>query len=324
MLIDKFGRKIDYLRISVTDRCNLRCSYCMPEEGIVHKPHSQILTFEGISKIVKVAAGLGIEKVRITGGEPLVRKDLPKLIATLKGIAGLKEIALTTNGINLSEYAQALKNSGLDRINISLDTLVPEKFKRITRGGNIKLVLGGITSALSMGLAPLKVNTVLLNGFNTNEIIDFVSLARDNPVEVRFIEYMPTGLADNLFFSCTRAKEICSSLGELIPLESKKIQASRTFQIKGFLGSIGFISPLSQPFCFYCNKLRLTSDGKLKSCLHSARAVDLKPALEKGGRQEDLVSLIKQAAAFKPASHNLQQAPLAADTGIFSMCQIGG
>lgn len=328
MLIDKFNRQINYLRIAVTDRCNLRCVYCMPASGILQKPHSQILSFEQIYKIVKAAAGLGIRKVRITGGEPLVRKDLPGLIEKLKTIDGIEEIALTTNGIFLSEYAFLLKRAGLDRVNISLDSLVPEKFEMITRGASLRTVLEGITSALSAGLTPLKINVVLLKGFNTDEIPAFVNLTKDNLIQVRFIEYMPTGMKylsyDELFFSCQEAKNICKNIGELIPIRDNSIQTAEVFKIRDFYGTIGFISALSRPFCSSCNKLRLTADGFLRSCLHSSKAVNLKEPLDNGISEENLGWLIKESAALKPKSHTLADAPSAIESGNFSMCQIGG
>lgn len=335
---DKFNRKINYLRVSVTDRCNLRCVYCMPEQGIINKPAADILSFEQIYKIVKAASGLGIDKVRITGGEPLVRKDLPLLIRKLKAIGGLKEICLTTNGIYLSECAAALKDAGLDRINVSLDSLSPIRFKEITRGGDLDAVFKGIDAALLAGLSGLKINAVLLKDFNSDEVLDFASLTRMKPLNVRFIEYMPTGTDyfsyDKIFFSTQTAKAICSSLGELIPVDSKEIEAARIFKIKGFCGTVGFISPISQPFCSSCNKLRLTSDGLLRNCLHSAKTIDLKKALNEDNSEVMLARLIEEAISLKPQSHSLPQhnlydpdfSPLVFDTGSegFSMCQIGG
>lgn len=338
MLRDSFSREINYLRISVTDRCNLRCVYCMPASGITHKAHSQILSFEQIYKIVQAAAGLGINKVRITGGEPLVRKDLPCLIEKLKTVSGLREIALTTNGTYLSEYAGLLKKSGLDRINISLDSLVPEKFEMITRGGRLQTLLQGVESALSAGLTPLKINVVLLKGFNTDEIPDFVNLTKEKPIQIRFIEYMSTGLNylsyDELFFSCKDAKNIASSTGKLIRTESTPLSTAEVFRIEGFRGTIGFISALSKPFCSTCNKLRLTSDGFLRSCLHSSKTINLKDALERNASQEDLAELIREAVLLKPQSHSLSDYPTGRVNSInapsdfepenFSMCQIGG
>ena len=328
MLYDNYNRKIDYLRISVTDRCNLRCVYCMPSWGISHKPNSSILSFEEIHKIVEVAIGLGIEKVRLTGGEPLVRKGLPLLIERLKKIGGLKEICLTTNGIYLGEYAPSLKEAGLDRINISLDSLDFKKFESITRGGDLDAVLQGIDSCFSAGFHSLKINTVLLKGFNTDEIIDFALFTKGRPVHVRFIEYMPTNLEnlayDELFFSANEAKDICGSLGRLEPMDYAGPGTARVFRINNYLGTVGFISPISEPFCSSCNKLRLTSDGFLRSCLHSPRSINLKERIESGASNQDLAGLIQEAVLMKPESHNLQSAPVDLNSEKFSMCQIGG
>ncbi|MFA4842860.1 MAG: GTP 3',8-cyclase MoaA [Candidatus Omnitrophota bacterium] len=327
-LIDKFGREINYLRISVTDRCNLRCIYCMPQEGIEHKPQHEILSFEEIFRIAKVSVGLGIQKIRITGGEPLVRKGLPLLIERLKGIPGINEVGLTTNGVYLVNYAHYLRNVGLDMINVSLDTLIPERFKKITRGGDLKSVLDGIEAALSAGFCGLKINMVLLRGFNTDEVLDFAELASMRPVEVRFIEYMPTDISrsylGNPFFSCKEAEDICGALGRLIPEADGLLGTSRVFRIEGFRGRVGFISPISRPFCSRCNKLRLTSDGFLRSCLHSSKSVNLKEAMEKGAQDEELSELIKEAAVLKPQSHRLNDRPIRLESENFSMCQIGG
>lgn len=327
---DTFNRKINYLRISVTDRCNLRCVYCMPRQGIAHKQAADILSFEQIYKIVKAAIGLGIEKVRITGGEPLVRKNLPLLIRQLRTIDGLKEICLTTNGIYLSEYAAALKNAGLDRINVSLDSLNSSRFQEITRGGSLDAVLKGIDTALTVGLSPLKINVVLLKDFNSDEILDFAALTKTKPLQVRFIEYMPTGINyfsyDKSFFSAQTAKTICSSLGELISIDSQQTEAAKIFRIKGFPGTLGFISPISQSFCASCNKLRLTSDGRLRVCLHSAKTVNLREAAQDS--EEKTASLIREAVLLKPLSHNLTEKnnldEFGFETENFSMCQIGG
>ncbi|HAZ10712.1 MAG: cyclic pyranopterin phosphate synthase MoaA [Omnitrophica bacterium GWA2_41_15] len=328
-LIDSFGREIDYLRVSITDRCNMRCIYCMPPEGILHRPHSEILSFEEIHRIVNVAVRLGISKVRITGGEPLVRKGIALLIKNLRRINGLNEIALTTNGVYLKEYALSLKEAGLDRVNISLDSLMPEKFQEITRGGNLKSVLEGIDSGLSAGFSSLKINVVLMKAFNAQEVLDFANLARTRPLHVRFIEYMPTHLGEytykELFFSSLEARAILDSLGELVPIENNcGVSAAKSFRIKGFRGTIGFISPVSENFCSSCNKLRLTSDGCLRSCLHSPKSIDLKAAMKNGASDNDLAALIIKAVDSKPASHNLGTAPAGVPSEHFSMCQIGG
>ena len=327
---DGFNRKINYLRVSVTDRCNLRCLYCMPQEGIVHRQPRDILSFEQIYRIVQAASGLGVEKARITGGEPLVRKDLPGLIRQLRTISGLKEICLTTNGVYLADYAFSLKDSGLDRVNISLDSLNPEKFSRITRGGNLEAVFKGIDAAFSAGLVPLKLNVVLLKGFNNDEVLDFVELARERPLEVRFIEYMSTARREDedLFFSSQSAKALCAKLGGFEPMNNDPAQPARLYRIAGFRGKIGFISPRSESFCANCNKLRLTSDGRLRSCLHSYVSVDLKEAMEKGVSDQGLAGLIQDACGLKPLAHNLNarvsSLVSSEEAENFSMCQIGG
>lgn len=326
---DGFNRKINYLRVSVTDRCNLRCLYCMPEEGIIHRQPRDILSFEQIYRIVQAASGLGVEKARITGGEPLVRRNLPGLIRQLRTISGLKEICLTTNGVHLADYAFSLKDSGLDRVNISLDSLNPERFSRITRGGSLEAVFKGIDAAFSAGLVPLKLNVVLLKGFNNDEILNFVELARERPLEVRFIEYMPTGAADeDLFFSAQSAKALCVGLEGFAPVNNDPAQPARLYRITGFRGKIGFISPRSESFCGNCNKLRLTADGRLRSCLHSYVSVDLKEAMEKGASDQELSWLIQDACGLKPLAHNLnaRNSSMAGleEAESFSMCQIGG
>jgi cyclic pyranopterin phosphate synthase len=323
---DRFNRRINYLRISVTDRCNLRCIYCLPPEGIVYKSPEEILSFEEILKVVEVAVKLGIEKIRITGGEPLVRRDLPELIKKLNRIEGLREVALTSNGILLPELAEELKKAGLNRINISLDTLNPEKFREVTRGGELSRVLEGIELCLSLGFSAVKLNLVLLNGFNTDEILDFVELTRERALEVRFIEYMPTSLprVEALFFSTRLSREIIKNYFKLIPLDNPHFGTARVFRIEGFQGRIGFISPVSEPFCNYCNKLRLSADGVLRNCLQSSQGIDLKKALRKLAFQEEEVeNLIKESVFLKPRSHNLSQLPLGEGKN-FSMCQIGG
>ena len=335
---DGFNREIDYLRISVTDRCNLRCVYCMPAQGIAHKPQSQILSFEEIYQIVKAGVSLGIRKVRITGGEPLVRKDLPLLIEKLKTISALKEIALTTNGIYLSRYALFLKRAGLDRVNISLDSLIPERFEEITRGGALGSALSGIESALAVGFRPVKINVVLLKGFNSDEVLSFAKLSKDRLLEVRFIEVMRTGLNylsyEDVFFGVDQARAICSGLGKLVPVEEGSTKTAKSFRISGFCGTVGFISPVSQPFCASCNKLRLTSDGRIRNCLHSAKITDLREGAENIKSEEGLISSIKEAITLKPKSHNLANPCFGGGelSGVsfvleeenFSMCQIGG
>ncbi|TCS84527.1 GTP 3',8-cyclase MoaA [Tepidibacillus fermentans] len=307
-LIDRFGRKHDYLRISVTDRCNLRCVYCMPPEGVKFMPHSELLTYEDIEKVVKVAAKLGIRKLRITGGEPLVRKDLEVLIAKLSRIEGIKDIALTTNAIFLAQKAQALKDAGLTRVNISLDSLRPDRFKEITRGGQLEKVLDGIDAAFRVGFQPIKINTVLMRGFNDDEIGDFLRMTIDQPVQVRFIEYMPIGHADdnwkNGYLSLNFVQEKAKELGFELE-ESEGVFGngpSENFRIKGAKGSIGFIHPVSDHFCSNCNRLRLTSDGNIKPCLYWEDELNVKPYLND---EEGLKQIFYRALAIKPENHEM-------------------
>ncbi|MFV9510078.1 GTP 3',8-cyclase MoaA [Tepidibacillus sp. LV47] len=307
-LIDRFGRIHDYLRISVTDRCNLRCVYCMPPEGVQFIPHSELLTYEDIEKVVKVAAKLGIRKIRLTGGEPLVRKDIEILVEKLSKIEGIEDIALTTNAIFLSQKAQALKNAGLTRVNISLDSLRPERFKEITRGGQLERVLEGIDAAFRVGFQPIKINTVLMRGFNDDEIGDFLRLTIDQPLQVRFIEYMPIGHADetwkNGYLSLNFVKEKAKELGFELE-ESEGVFGngpSENFRVKGSKGSIGFIHPVSDHFCTNCNRLRLTSDGNIKPCLYWEDELNVKPYLDD---EEELKQVFFRALNIKPENHEM-------------------
>lgn len=301
---DTLGRKINYLRISVTDRCNLRCRYCMPEEGICKREHNDMLTLEEIFQIVKECAELGVSKIRITGGEPLVRKDLPYLIKSISGIEGINEIALTTNGILLSQYADELKAAGLNRVNISLDTMSPEKYSYITRGGNISDVMEGIKAAEEAGLLPIKLNTVLIGDFNDDEVESFVQLTMDKNIDVRFIELMQIGQAANWakkhFISNSTILEKLKDLQEV--QSNDPSSPAKYYRLPGSKGRVGLINPISHAFCSNCNRIRMTADGKLKPCLHSEVEIDVKDALRRGERVKDI---IKEAVLLKPAQHNL-------------------
>lgn len=317
---DHFGRDINYLRISVTDRCNLRCQYCMPEEGINSIGHENILTFENIGRIVRAAAGLGIEKYRITGGEPLARKGIVGLIDNLSKIEGVKELAMTTNGILLADKAEALKKAGLHRVNVSLDSLNPTKYKRITRGGHLDEAIAGINAAVKAGLTPIKLNVVVMKGFNDDEIMDFVQLTYQHPYQIRFIELMPIGLAtEGNEYGFISNEEVKQKLPMLTPVEGKN-GVAEVFKYPGAVGTIGFISALSSHFCGACNKIRLTSDGKLKTCLHSNQEIDLDEAL----KQEDdelLKKVLERSILKKEAKHHLNDGagPISRD-----MNKIGG
>lgn len=301
---DIYGRSIDYLRVSLTDRCNLRCIYCMPEEGVCKKSHDEVLRFEQVLKIVETAASLGVNKVRYTGGEPLILKGIDELIEKTSKIPGIKDIALTTNGILLEDLADKLKAAGLNRVNISLDTLDENKFKQITRGGDINKVLRAIQKCISIGLTPVKINTVLIKGINDNEISDFINLTRELPVEIRFIELMPIGQGEKLYETgFMSSDEVIARFPELTPLQSNKNSTASLYKVNNAKGKVGFISPLSCKFCANCNRIRLTSMGTIKPCLHSANEINIKEYLD---NQVLLTSVLKDAMYNKPSQHNLE------------------
>ncbi|HEY8803525.1 MAG TPA: GTP 3',8-cyclase MoaA [Clostridium sp.] len=319
-MIDSHGRNINYLRISVTDRCNLRCVYCMPEQGIKSLSHEDILRFEDTLKIVKAAALLGINKIRYTGGEPLVMKDIDKLIYETSKQPGINEIAITTNGILLNDMAADLKKAGLKRVNISLDTLDREKYKSITRIGNLNKVMESIDKCLSLGLKPVKINTVLMRGFNDTEFEDFLNLTREMQVEVRFIELMPIGEGIKLYDkSKISFMEILKNHPELTQMENEKSSTAQMYRLEGAKGKIGFISPVSCKFCSDCNKIRLTSIGTIKPCLHSKEEINLKQYLN---NEDMLTNVLKQAIFDKPIEHHLEEEKISRSEKM--MYQIGG
>jgi len=318
-LIDNFGREISYLRVSITDRCNYRCIYCQSEKKFEFIPHQEILRFEEIVEIVQEAANLRITKVRITGGEPLVRKGVVDFIRKLREIKKLEDISLTTNGFFLSEYAEKLKDAGLNRVNISLDSLQEEKYKKITRGGSLEKALKGVDSALKAGLLPIKINTVLIRGINDDEVEDFVRLALERPLNIRFIEFMPSGEEvinefENKFISVQEIKEKLIKKYLLTPIKISTANGpAKYYQIKDGQGTIGFITALSQHFCKTCNRIRLTSEGKLRPCLFSNKEVDIKQAIRKlaKGKKEGFLrkkiirDKLKEAVRLKPEGHKL-------------------
>ena len=317
-MTDEFSRSITYLRVSVTDLCNLRCRYCMPACGVAKRGHDDILSFEEIWEIVSAAAKLGVRKVRITGGEPLVRPGLPELCRRISRIPGIEELVVTTNGLLLAEQAEALKNAGVRRVNISLDTLDPEKFSCMTRGGDLDQVLRGIEAAYRVGFAPLKINTVLIGGFNDDEIPELVELTRKYPIEVRFIELMPLGPGADFpkesFLPCSVVPEW---VPELRPLE-RSSGVARLYALSGAKGSVGLISPISHDFCAQCDRIRLTSDGKLKPCLHSDKEIYLR-GLHGTMLEQSLVDAIRA----KPQSHQ-ELVPGHVSAGGRPMNRIGG
>jgi cyclic pyranopterin phosphate synthase len=306
---DSFQRPINYLRISVTDRCNLRCVYCMPETGVTLMSHYDILTYEEIYTVAEVAAGLGINKIRLTGGEPLVRSGLTDLIRMLVGIAAVDDISLTTNGIILAPHAAALKEAGLHRVNISLDTLRPERFRQITRCGELADTLAGIKAAREAGLDPVKINMVVMAGVNDDEIIDFSRKTVNDGWHVRFIEYMPVNGEEPVVARLFPVSEMKKRIETLGVLEPWKVEVgngpAKYFRLPGAAGTIGFITPVTEHFCYQCNRLRLTADGKLRPCLLSEEEVDLRGSLRRGASAEEFKVLIKKAIADKPQRHHL-------------------
>ena len=305
---DNYNREIKYLRISITERCNLRCRYCMPMDGVCKKEHDEMLTYEEILKVSKVAAKLGVKKIRLTGGEPLVKKDIIKLASDIKKIDGIEELCITTNGILLNDYAKDLKVAGVDRINISLDTLNPEKYKYITRIGEFKDAWSGIEKAINIGFKKIKINSVLIGGFNDDEVVDISSLTLKYPVDVRFIELMPMydsgDFKENAFIKASIViDKLKEKYGDDKISEVKDIkhigQVARLYKIDGALGFVGLISAVSNHFCSECNRIRLTSDGKLKPCLHSNEEISIK-----GLSEDEIEEKFKMAIKHKPKQHD--------------------
>lgn len=307
---DGLGRNINYLRISITDRCNLRCRYCMPAEGIDKKEHLDMLTLEEIFEVVKVCADLGTDKIRLTGGEPLVRKGLTGLIEKITALESIKDLALTTNGVLLKQLAGDLKKAGLKRINVSLDTMDEKKYEYITRGGNIKDVLEGIEEAVKVGLVPVKINTVLVKGFNEDEIGDFIKLTQSENIDVRFIELMPLGQAASFAIEHYLSNTVVlERFGELEPVEAAdKSSPARYYKLPGAKGRVGLINPISHKFCDNCNRIRLTADGKLKPCLHSDKEIDIRGILRDvqiEDKYHALQASVSEAIQAKPKHHTL-------------------
>ncbi|HET6643869.1 MAG TPA: GTP 3',8-cyclase MoaA [Fimbriimonadales bacterium] len=354
---DSFGRTIDYLRVSVTDRCNFRCVYCMPADGYPVSPKDELLTFEEIARIVRIASDLGITKVRLTGGEPLVRKDLPSLVGMIRANSGLRDISCTTNGFLLREMAKDLRAAGLDRANISLDTLDPEKFQRIARRGSLAKVLDGIDAAKEAGLSPIKINCVLMAGVNSDEAADFAAWTLRDEVHVRFIELMPIrwnmddaegfdGMsalagADGLFRlrrseggmlddadmrrmmvpSDKIKRDLEARFGPVSDFDLPTNGPARTYKLPGAKGTLGFISQISADLCSRCNRLRLTADGQLRPCLMSDGEVDLREAMRGGASDGEIADRILKVVAHKPERHYLAEGQKVAGR---TMNQIGG
>lgn len=326
MTIDKFQRTIDYLRISITDKCNLRCIYCMPEGGIKLYDHKDILTYEEITRVAKIAARLGVKKIRITGGEPLVKRGLPFLISCLNSIEGISDISMTTNGTLLKKYAKELYDAGLKRVNVSLDTFKPDRYRQITRDGNIKDVYEGIEEAQNVGLNPLKLNMVPIRGVNDDEIESFARLTIDKDWQVRFIEFMPFGSKEvwnpERYISTKEIRERITNIGPIQPIKLRSSGPARYYKFDDAKGVLGFISPLTHHFCQNCNRLRLTSNGKLRPCLFSDTEIDIKTPSRNGSGDEEIERLLRLSIELKPKGHGLDhQRDI---KGIKPMSNIGG
>lgn len=324
---DSYERNIDYVRVSITDRCNLRCVYCMPAEGIKQVPHTSILSYDEIIRICRSFAELGIKKIKITGGEPLVRKDVSDLVREIKNIPGIEKVTLTTNGILLSKQMEALASAGLDGVNISLDTLDPEMYSKITRGGQVHHVLDSIDKVLEYPQIPLKINCVPIGGDDGQNLLDLAGLAKDRPIHVRFIEMMPIGLGKN--FTCRNEDEIKAVLERAYgPMENCPVKMgngpSHYYSIKGFEGKIGFISAISHKFCHECNRVRLTSEGYLKTCLQYEIGADLRPFLKDGLKKNELTRAISETIYNKPHQHEFSEVGAITEAETAPMSSIGG
>lgn len=326
-VIDPYRRTIDYLRLSVTDRCNLRCHYCMPAKGMTWLDRDDLLSYEEITQLVeRVFVPLGLNKIRLTGGEPLLRRELSRLVAMLRSLPEIRDISLTTNAIFLADQASELARAGLSRVNISLDSLDPERFKQITRGGDLAKVLRGLHAAIETGLAPVKVNTVVLPGINDGEdLLRLAELTRELPVHVRFIEFMPVG--DRGLFQTAQfvtADQIRARIQEHHDLEPVAAGPlgngpAAYWRLPGAQGTVGFINPMSRHFCDSCNRFRLTADGRVKACLLKQSELSLRDLLRSGGSDEALMQRVFDALALKPEWHEN-----GAEVQELTMSQIGG
>lgn len=325
-MVDGIGRNIDYLRISVTDKCNLRCQYCMPKEGVKRLPHDMLLRLEEIYRVVSVMADLGVKKIRFTGGEPLVRKNLVKLISDVRSIPGIEEIALTTNGILLKEMAYKLKEAGVDKVNVSLDTCDETTFAAITGYDGYKQVRQGILAARAAGMN-VKINCVPCLELNGDDLESMALLAKNEEIDVRFIELMPVGCGK--IFHGIPSDEVLDRLsrrfGKPVPcMEKRGNGPAMYYDFDGFCGKIGVISPMSHKFCTTCNRVRLTAEGQLKLCLHFNSGIDLKPLLRQGAGDDEIKTVICKAMMNKPVSHDFENTLGGSENDTRKMVQIGG
>jgi cyclic pyranopterin phosphate synthase len=323
---DAYGRQMSYLRISLTDRCNFRCVYCMPAVGMKFQPRDELLTDEELLRAVGLCAEIGFTKLRLTGGEPTVRPHLVELVRAMKSFPGIDEISMTTNALLLSRIAQDLKDGGLDRINVSFDTLDPERFKLMTRGGRLDLVWAGLEAAERVGLTPIKINSVVIRGQNDGEVADLAALTLARDWQMRFLEMMPmegvgTVYDESLVTSDETKARIEERFGMLEPIESPPGDPARVWRIPGAKGTVGFISPISAPFCAHCNRVRLTADGKLRLCLLRNDEVELRDLMRAGATDDDLLRQLRQGIWRKPWGHGIAEGDRNIGRG---MSQIGG
>ncbi len=328
-LVDPYSRSITYMRVSVTDRCNLRCVYCMPEEGLNWTPTDELLSYDELLRIIRVAAKRGLKKVRVTGGEPLVRKGVVGFIEQMNKIPGIDELALTTNAVFLKQMAGDLYKAGLRRINISLDSLNPKTFAEVVRRDIFDMVWEGIEEAERVGFKPLKINVVLQQGVNDHEVVDFVNLTRRKPYHVRFIEYMPCANWDTWVKTYkpfqTVVDEVEEKFGKMIPLNGANegnAGPAENFRLPGAPGVVGFIHAVSHDFCDTCNRVRLTADGQIRPCLFSEIAVDFRDALRNGCGDDEIAGLLDQVLFVKPEYHELDM--IAEQKKLSNMVSIGG
>lgn len=323
---DSFGRDIHYLRVSLTDRCNFRCVYCMPEKGVVFHPHAFHLTDDELLRVIRVMVTLGFDRIRLTGGEPTVRPNLVPIVQAISAIPGIREIAMTTNAMRLEQIAEPLARAGMKRVNISIDTLDAERFAKITRFGKLESVWRGILAAERAGLTPIKLNAVIVRGYNEQDLLDLAQLTVEHPWDMRFIEMMPLGsIADFQIESIVTAGEmkarIQEGFGELIPLHWDGHNPARSYRLPGGQGTVGFISSVSAPFCEGCDRVRLTSDGRLRLCLLRDDEVELLTPIRDGASDEELRALIARGVHDKPWGHGLAEHVIAESR---IMSQIGG
>jgi len=326
---DSFGREIDYLRISLIDHCNLRCVYCMPLRGLSFVPAEALLTADELEQVARAAASVGFRKIRLTGGEPTLRADLVDIVRRIRAVGGIRDLAMTTNGVLLPELARPLKAAGLERVNIHVDTLDAGHLKRVMRFGTIDAVWAGLTAAEEAGLTPLKLNTVVVRDYNERDVVDLARLTLQHDWHVRFIELMPLGGGECARLSLSQyvpnpetRQRIESGLGPLEPLPpTHPADESRNYRVCGAQGTVGFISPVSEPYCGACNRMRLTADGKFHLCLLSDDELDVRGALRNGGGTEAVGRILLRAVAHKPTGHRLEEG---VSTEQRSMFQIGG